>query len=202
VYSQSAEQMQEENELLVRLNQGDSRAFEKLYDSYKLRLAANLYKLLKSDELAREILQDLFLKVWDNRAQIDPEKSFRSYLFKIGENMVNDFYRRAARDKKLRDQLVEANSEIYSHIEETIFQKENSDLLHEAIEMMPPQRKLVYTLCKMEGKSYKEVEQLLGINAKTINSHIFQANKFLKEHFNPKSGAAMAVILATVFKGI
>jgi RNA polymerase sigma-70 factor (family 1) len=202
VYSQSPEELQKEKLLLVRLNQGDSRAFEELYDSYKLRLAGNLYKLLKSDELAKEVLQDLFLKVWDNRAQIDPEKSFRSYLFRIGENMVNDFYRRAARDKRLRDQLVQANSEIYSHIEEQLFFKEDSGLLKEAIELMPPQRKLVYTLCKMEGRSYKEVEELLGINAKTINSHLFQANKFLKEHFNPTSGVSMAIILAAVLKGI
>jgi RNA polymerase sigma-70 factor (family 1) len=202
VYSQSPEELQKEKLLLVRLNQGDSRAFEKLYDCYKLRLAGNLYKLLKSDELAKEILQDLFLKVWDNRAQIDPEKSFRSYLFRIGENMVNDFYRRAARDKRLRDQLVLANSEIYSHIEEQLFFKEDSGLLKEAINLMPPQRKLVYTLCKMEGRSYKEVQELLGINAKTINSHLFQANKFLKEHFNPTSGATMSIILAAVLKGI
>ena len=191
-----------EEELISLLKSGDERAFTVIYDQYKGRLAGNLYKLLKSEELTKEILQDLFLKIWDTREQLDPQKSFRSYLFKIGENMVTDYYRRAARDRNMRDKMVLANTEIYSHIEEQLFTKENAEMLQKAVDQMPPQRRQVFTLCKLEGKSYKEVEEIMGINAKTINSHLFQANKFLKQYFTPKSGAAVAIILSTVFKGI
>jgi RNA polymerase sigma-70 factor (family 1) len=191
-----------EEELIVLLKTGDERAFAVLYDQYKERLAGNLYKLLKSEELTKEILQDLFLKIWDTREQLDPQRSFRSYLFKIGENMVNDYYRRAARDRNMRNKMIMASTEIYSHIEEALFSKENSEMLQKAVDQMPPQRKQVFTLCKLEGKSYKEVEQLMGINAKTINSHLFQANRFLKQYFTPKSGAAMAMVLSVVLKGI
>ncbi|WP_285055461.1 RNA polymerase sigma factor [Pedobacter ginsengisoli] len=191
-----------EEELITLLKAGDERAFGVLYDQYKERLAGNLYKLLKSSELTKEILQDLFLKIWDTREQLDPKKSFRSYLFRIGENMVNDYYRKAARDRSMRNKMMLANTELYSHIEENLFSKENAELLQQAVDKMPPQRKLVFTLCKLEGKSYKEVEQIMGINAKTINSHLFQANKFLKQYFTPKSGAALAMVLAAIFKDI
>lgn len=191
-----------EEELIGLLKAGDERAFSVIYDRYKERLAGNLYKLLKSEELTKEILQDLFLKIWDTREQLDPEKSFRSYLFKIGENMVNDYYRRAARDRNMRDKMILASTELYSHIEEQLFTKENAEMLQKAVDQMPPQRKQVFILCKLEGKSYKEVEQIMGINAKTINSHLFQANKFLKQYFTPKSGAAMAMVLGAILKGV
>jgi RNA polymerase sigma factor (sigma-70 family) len=123
-----------EEELIGLLKAGDERAFSAIYDQYKERLAGNLYKLLKSEELTKEILQDLFLKIWDTREQLDPQKSFRSYLFKIGENMVNDYYRRAARDRNMRDKMILASTELYSHIEENLFNKENAEMLQRAVD--------------------------------------------------------------------
>lgn len=191
-----------EKELVASLRDGSKSAFETLYNLYKQRLAGNLFRLLKSDELTLEILQDLFLKIWDNRARIDPEKPFKSYLFKIAENMVIDYYRRAARDKVMRDKMIQASTEIYTHVEEQMFKKENGELLHQAIDLMPPQRKRVFILFKLEGKSYKEIEQILGIGEKTINSHLFQANKFLKQHFLSDSGKGLLLFVAAFLEGI
>lgn len=78
----------DEKSLLLQLKSGDERAFEILYNNYKFRIAGNLFKLLKSDDLVKEILQELFFKIWEVRTQIDPEKSFKSYLFRIAENLV------------------------------------------------------------------------------------------------------------------
>ncbi|MEJ2883235.1 RNA polymerase sigma factor [Pedobacter sp. GR22-6] len=192
----------QEIELTLLLKKGDKNAFAKLYDLYKQPLTANLFKLLKSEELTFDILQDLFLKIWENREQIDPDKSFRAYLFRIAENMVYDYYRRAARDSKMQLDIMQTSTEIYSYIEEDLLIRENSALLREAVALMPPQRRQVFTLCKLEGKSYKEVEQLMGINPKTINSHLFQASKFLKAHFNKNSGLSAIVFLSTMFKNL
>ena len=79
----------------MRLLQGDELAFEKIYRLYSPRLYGKLLKLLKSVPQTEEILQDVFLKVWEYRASIDPEKSFRAFLFKIAENKVYDFFRKA-----------------------------------------------------------------------------------------------------------
>jgi RNA polymerase sigma-70 factor (family 1) len=191
-----------EKELLLLMKQGDEAAFSELYNSYKYRLAGNLYKLVKSDDLAKELLQELFVRVWIGRNQIDLNKSFRSYLFRIAENLVYDYYRLAAKDKRLRDKMIAASSEIYTHIEEAIFFKEHSQMLNDAIQLMPPQRKRVFVLFKIEGKSYKEIEQLMGISEKTINSHLFQANRFLKAYFNPASGAGLLVVLNVIVNDV
>nr|WP_121271281.1 RNA polymerase sigma-70 factor [Pedobacter schmidteae] len=191
-----------EVELLTRLGNGDKYAFELLYNQYKYRIAGNLLKLLKSEDLAEEILQDLFVKIWDTRKTIDPQKSFRSYLFRIAENMVMDYYRKASRDKRIQDKLMAATAESYSHIEEHIFNKESELLLYNAIELLPPQRKQVFTLCKLEGKSYKEVSELLGISHSTINDHLLKSNRFLKQHLNPQSGTVLSGVVAAILFGI
>lgn len=189
-------------ELIFSLKAGDSSAFSILYNRHKQSLAANLLKLLKSEELTFDLLQDLFLKVWENRNQINPEKSFGGYLFTIAENMVADYYRRAARDTKMQLAIMQSTTEIYSYIEENLLFRENSALLREAVALMPTQRRKVFTLCKLEGKSYKEIEEIMGINAKTINSHLFQASKFLKAYFNDQSRLITIVIVSAIVENI
>lgn len=191
----------DEKTLLFQLKNGDERAFEILYNSYKFRLAGNLFKLLKSDDLVKETLQELFFKIWEVRTQIDPEKSFKSYLFRIAENLVNDYFRKVAKDKRLLAKMLASSSELYLHIEEDMLSKEEAQKLQQVIDMMPPQRKMVFTLCKLEGKSYKEVEEIMGINAKTISSHMLQANKFLRNHFKDSSGMVLSIVLSVLFKG-
>src|SRR5215213_1242421 len=88
---------QEERDLLLMLRKGNEEAFEKIYQLYSPRLFGRLLKLVKSDAQAQEILQDVFLKLWEYRRSVDPEKSFHSFLFKIAENKVYDFFRKAAR---------------------------------------------------------------------------------------------------------
>lgn len=189
-----------EKELLIRLRSGDEQAFEILYHSHKRKLAGNLLRLLKSEELAQETLQELFLKIWDNRANIDPERSFRSYLFRIAQNMVYDLFRRSARDKRIETYLMSASSEMYSHIEEDIFNREMAQLLQQTIDMLPPQRKKVFTLFKIEGKSYKEISEEMSISNATINEHIQKANQFLRKQLNPTSTITVTLLVTAMLQ--
>lgn len=191
-----------DQELTLLLKDGDEPAFVELYNRYKLRILGNLIKLLRSEDLALELSQDLFLKIWDTRKQLDPEKSFRSYIFRISENMVMDFFRRAARDKKLQAQMMVAQSELYSHIEENIIQAQESKRFEQAIALLPPQRKQVFTLCKLEGKSYQEVSELLGISTSTVSDHLLKATRFLKAKMNTSSPLAISAFALAVIDGI
>jgi RNA polymerase sigma-70 factor (family 1) len=187
----------DEKKLILQLKAGSAHAFESLYHAYKLRIAGNLYKLLKSEKLVEEMMQDFFLKIWENRSKIDPDQSFRSYLFRVSENMVYDFFRKTSRDSKLRDQLKVNYREFYTHVEEGILQKENNTRLSEAIALLPPKRREIFILCKIEGKSYREVGELLGISPSTVNNQLLQANKFLKRMLDP--GTAVAAVVMMLF---
>jgi RNA polymerase sigma-70 factor (ECF subfamily) len=185
----------DEKELLLLLLNGSEQAFEKIYKLYSTRLYGNLLKLVKSEAEAQEILQDVFLKIWDNRQRIDIDKSFRSYLFKIAENKVYDFFRKAARDKKREAQLISLATNDYIAAEELFMAEEKSAILQRAIDSLPPQRQQVFRLCKLEGKSYKQVSELLGISVSTISDHIVKATKSIRDYFENNEQALFSLFV-------
>lgn len=186
-----------EQELLLQLQQGDQKAFTHLYRRYKDPLGYRLFQLLKNDALAEEVLQDLFLKVWEHRANIDPQQPFRAYLYRIAANLSYNLMNRASKERAILEQIIEGSTELYRHIEEQLFQKENEALLHAAIERLPSQRKKIFIACKIEGKSYKEVADELRISPHTVNDHIQKAMQYLRMHIaaSAHSYLALAVLL-------
>lgn len=170
-----------EKDLVLLLNESNEAAFEELYHLYSNRLLGYLIKLVKFETLAAEILQEAFIKIWNNRQSIDPEQSFRCYLFRITENLVYDFFRKAARDKKLEAALINNACHEYRHVEEKINKKEINQLLQNAIDTLPPKRRQVFQLIKMEERSYEEVSELLQVSTSTINDHVVKATKSIRE---------------------
>ncbi|MEO6134852.1 MAG: RNA polymerase sigma-70 factor [Ginsengibacter sp.] len=167
--------------LVKLLNEGNEAAFEELYYLYSKDLLRFLMKLVKAENFAAEIAQEAFIKIWNNRQNIDPEKSFHSYLFRIAENLVYDFFRKAARDKKLQTVLINIACVEYLHVEEKINREETNLLLRNAIDTLPPKRRQVFQLIKMEERSYEEVSELLHVSTSTINDHVVKATKSIRE---------------------
>lgn len=185
-----------EKELVLLLSQGNKAAFEELYHLYSKRLLGYLIKLLKSENLAAEQLQETFVRVWNARHDINPDQSFRSYLFRIAENLVYDFFRKAARDRKLQSALIHAHSNQYSHVEESCSAKEREQALNAAINSLPPKRRQVFQLVKIEERSYEEVSELLHVSASTINDHVVKATKCIRARLE---GYHMTFITILIF---
>ena len=184
-----------EKSMLLQLQTGDREAFDYIYHQYKDRIYSNLLKLTRTDDLAEELLQEVFYKLWLNRSQLEGVQSFSAYLYRMAANLVADFYRKAALDKKLQDRLIYTMTELYDHVEEHINYKDASLLLEQAVASLSPQRQTVYKLCKVEGKSYEEVSQILGISTSTINDHIVKARRVIQKHFVNSQEATVTLVL-------
>lgn len=180
--------------LLQQLKGGSEPAFNALYNLHSKMLLSNIRSLVKDNETAKELLQDLYLKIWENRAVINPEQSFKSYLFTIARNIVYDYFRRASLDKKAKAILMIHAIDSYTHTEEGIAFKESNRMLKAAIDELPPQRRLVYTLSKREGKSHQEISRLLGISISTVNNHMVKANKEIQKFLLRHSDLLVLVI--------
>jgi RNA polymerase sigma-70 factor (ECF subfamily) len=185
----------QEQILFAHLKEGDQRAFEQIYQLYSERIYGRLIRLLKDEDIASSILQDVFLRIWERRAQIDPDQSFKAYLYKIAENFVYDYFRKVARDKKLQVKLRAAAAEYYDELEENIFRKEYEALVSEAILKLPPQRQKVFLLCRIEGKSYEEAAGLLGVSVSTVSNQLVKATKSVKEYVISANGMAFTILL-------
>ena len=172
----------EEEVLLSELKTGSEAAFGYFYERYSLQLYRKLLGMVRVDVIAQELLQDLFVRIWEKRALIDPERSFKAYLYTIAERLVYDHFRKLTREARLERALALGRSELADTTEETVLAREAQSLIDEAIRALPEQQRRVFTLCKIDGKSYEEASALLGISTGTINTHITRATKTIKAH--------------------
>lgn len=170
-----------EKELVSQLSTGSEAAFEQLYKHYCPGLAIKLLRITKSEQYTSDLLQEAFLRIWNRRASLDPEKSFLSYINTVVEHLAIDYFRKASRDRQLMTAIKKAAISAYDSIEEALYRKENAQLLHSLINSLPPQRRQVFQLVKIEGRSYDEVGQLLNVSPSTISDHIVKATKQIRE---------------------
>lgn len=189
-----------ERDLVGLLCKDDEQAFKILYESYSNRLLGYLIKFTKSEDDAAEILQETFMRIWNNRKTLDPLKSFRSYLFRIASNLVYDYFRAKALKKKIHAVLTDQNP-VTVEEEEIIFKKEDSRLINEAIRSLSPKRRKIFWLIKIEGHSYSEVSQLLNISSSTINDHVVKATKLIRDKLLLYHSIESAIILSIIFAG-
>jgi RNA polymerase sigma-70 factor (family 1) len=187
---------------LERLKEGDQRAFNYLYEQHSLIIYRRLKKMVKIDTLADEFLQDVFVKLWEKRHLIDPEQSLKAYLHLIAQNLVFDFYRKLAREARLQEEVKHTISEFHNPIQEDFYFKETTGVLQKAINNLPAQQKLVFTLCKIEGKSYEEVGRDLGISTSTINGHIVKATKSVKAYMTDYHKVAFGLLIGIVINDL
>jgi len=183
--------------LLEQIRAGNEHAFAALYERYAGRLYGNLIKLVKDRNVAQELLQDVFLKLWEKRKSIQVESSFAAYLFSITKHMALNFSRRVVLDARVVSVLAAGTPSGYSHIEEGVVAKELELLYDNAVNALPPKRRTVYLLCKHEGKSYEEVSRELGISTSTINDHMVKALRFIEQRLR-YSGAVGIMLIASL----
>ncbi len=195
-------QANDEKELLIQLREGSCQALDYFYHQYSLQIYRKLLKMVRVNVIAEELMQDVFVRIWDKRHCIDPQQSFRSYLYTVAQNLVYDMYRKIAREEKLQNILRSANSELYVHVEEDMFLKETHQMLDRAINNLPSQQKLVFTLCKLEGKSYEDASAALGISTSTINGHIVKATRSIKSYLFREKNAAFLLAISLILADI
>lgn len=187
-----------EKELLSRLRSGDQSAFNVLYQAYERKVYYNLKKIVHIPEIAAELHQDVFLKVWNKREYLDIETPFEAFLLTIARNSAIDFYRKAARDKKLTDQLILLMTEVYDPIADIMALKETSSALETAISKLPPQRRLVFRRIKMENESYESTAKHFGVSIGTIKDHMAKAIHFLRTEISDSKLLTFPVVIISM----
>lgn len=170
-----------EPELLQQLKSGDEQAFKTLYKAYNFQLYANLLRWVKDEEAAKDLLQDLFIRVWEHRAGIQPDKPFQAYLFVTAKHLMLNYLKHVSVEQQLERFLAADSSELYLHVEEQLYYKEAAELLQQVIAKLPPQRRKAYRLCKEAGKTYEEAALEMNVSKGTVHDHIVNANRFIKE---------------------
>lgn len=188
-----------EKELLDGLRNGSESAFTQLYRNYNLSLYYNILALVKDEHIAEELVQDVFSRIWRQRYSINIEKSFSAYLFVMSRNRVFDFFRQVMRDQELYARIKAVASEHYDHIEQALFARENADLLRKAIATLSPQRRRAFELCKMEGFSYRQASEEMGVSLSTLKDHMVNALETIRLYISKNMEVAGVLIFYCIW---
>lgn len=189
------EQTYQEYHVLLRLQQGDTNAFLELYNHYHAPLYHYVLRFVKSPAVAEDILQDVFLKIWEIRNRINPDLSFKAYLYRICRNSVFKLLKKIAIDENLRLQVMQQFAQSVSDADLKICWQQYEEMLQAAIARLSAQRQKVFRLCREEGKTYDEVAAELGISRNTVKEHMVLAMKSIKEHFTKNGNTPPGFIL-------
>lgn len=168
-----------ETTLLKALREGDEKAFEKIYLNYYKRTLYFITGLVKSENDAEELTQEVFIKLWINRNTIDPERSVHSYMYTIARNAAFNFLKHKLVEKNYISEYTVQNTETETS-EEILFAKEIALLIEMSVEKMPEQQRKIYKMSRKEGLSNEEIATRLQISKKTVENQLSLALGELK----------------------
>ena len=169
-----------DQELLIKLRKGDIPAFDELYFRYAKKLMAFALTFFPNRELAQDGVQDIFIRIWEKRAELDDSKSFKTYLFQS----VKFFMYNYARDKKPCCTLEEAPEHFFlkeNKVENDIAYHDLELAVFSLVEKLPKVQQEVFRLNKLEGFSAYEIAQKLNLSKRTIEHHIYLSTKTIKK---------------------
>lgn len=187
-----------EQELLTQLAAGDEQAFGTIYRHYIFSVSQFLVKYLKSPQIAEDISQEVFVKIWENRIRMSQVDSFKAYLFVTARNHSLNVLKSASRAAPVMGEIVRHYQLQRSDTEDELLNKEYLQFLQRTIADLPPRSREVFRLCREQGKSYDEVAALLGISRNSVKNHMVHSMKQLKIAVEKELGISFAIFLLLI----
>lgn len=181
-----------ERELINRLKSNDQSAFEKLFRLYFPRLKKYAQTFIENKGEAEDLVQDIFVQVWNKRANLDTEKHFASYLFVLVKNRcLNSLKRKVVEDKFVASQLNSSTEELYHisfEVEESFTSMEEK--LHVELEniiaKMPERCQVAFRLKWLEGKKNREIAESMNISTTMVDKHLANGLKIARQNLTPE----------------
>ena len=185
-----------DTELAILLTRNNEAAFSELYVRYKDKLYYFCLHLLKSKEEASDIVQEIFIRIWESRNFINPDLSFSSFLYTMARNRILNYFRDIDIDVKVKEILATHKVTEEEAIDSKIIYTEYQVILQNAISQLPPQRRKIFNMSRIESMSHKEIAAELGISVNTVQEHISEALKFIKAYFSKHADMSISLLLA------
>lgn len=169
-----------EYELLQMLKSGSEAAYKEIYDRYWGLLFVHAYKILRSEEEARDILQELFIHLWKRRHSLAEIDSLSSYLYTSVRNRVINELSRQKNNQRLLESFQYHSSSNYSPVLERIQEKQLAEIIENEYKHLPEKMRIVFELSRKQALSHKEIGRILNISDKTVKKQVANALKLIK----------------------
>lgn len=184
-----------DTDILLRLKQGDEKAFEAVYWKYSSWVYNFIHSLLYDKSLAEDLTQTVFLKIWEKRAIIDPELGFDSYLFAIARNLVYKETEHRLQSEQFHVALNDHSVATDSLTEDNIDAESLREYIDTLIEQLPSARKEIFQLSRRQHLSNKEIASRLSISEKTVETQLYRALRFIKQKLSEDTNLVVLILL-------
>jgi RNA polymerase sigma-70 factor (family 1) len=175
-------ELRDEEWILAEIAKGNQLAFGKLFNFYRNKVYGYALALLQTESLAEEIVQNVFLKLWLKREELVTITNFGGFLRVIAKNESLNALKKIALEKKNTQVASEHTLTFDFNTENAVQLKETQQILDSAIEGLPPQQKIIYRLCQIEGVKQKDVADQLNISPLTVKAHLRDAVKSIRAY--------------------
>jgi len=185
-----------EQELLLRIATGDHLAYREIFERYWNKVYAIGLRLSKSPELAKDLAQETFIKIWNNRDKLPAVTNFSAFLFTVARHLAIDHLRKKVFTTNNEDYLVEYFSDETITPHEKAEYKELEKLLNSAVNNLPTQLQQVFRLSRFEGLSHAEIALRMNITRITSKSYMVRALYAIRKYLSQYNNEQFTIILA------
>jgi RNA polymerase sigma-70 factor (family 1) len=189
-----------ESILVARLSNGDEQAFKALFHAHKNKLFQYSLRYVRSTDIAEDIVQDTFLKIWEQRHTLNVESAFGAYLFRIARNQIFNHFKKAVHHAAYEKRSMQQSAESPNHQTEwEVFSSDYEAHLQRAVGQLPAQRQLIFQLSRKEGLSHEEIAQKLSLSKNTVKVQINKALKAIRVYLELTTDLSLALICLFIY---
>jgi RNA polymerase sigma-70 factor (ECF subfamily) len=187
-----------DEKLISALKKDDHYAFDQTFHKYGSSLFSFVLSILKDKTDTEEVIQEVFLKIWDKRKELDSSRSFKSYLFTIAVNTTKNMYRRKLQEERYKQNIaLELN--FNQAIDFDVIEYQNLlDYIDKIIEKLPASRREIFVLSKKDGLKNQEIAKRLNISEQTVKNQLVSAMKFLRSE-SARDGNELGLLFFLLF---
>lgn len=174
--------------------QSSDHLFEDIFHTKKEKVYRFLLSMLKSEFVAEEVTQEVFIKLWVQRDSLETIQNIDAYLYRVTKNQALNHIRQATNSLKIVQRYTAPIPQYEECTEKKVMERDYQELLNRALDQLSPQRKLVYKLSREEGLSHLEIAEQLHVSKNTVKNHLVYTLSFLKDYL-VRHGIAVIFLL-------
>lgn len=194
----SATQIYSEKELLERVAKGEEQAFANLVQLYSSRLYTYMYRITGNSYESEELVQDIFVQLWQTRETLTSVKNFGAYLYILSKNRATNALKKVIRIRNEMNRW--ATEQVSVSVDDDGFQEQISNLLDQAIDALPPKQQKIWRMSRMQHMKYEAIARELDISKDTVNKALQAANKNITTYVNKHLDTLLLLLLTFILE--
>ena len=170
---------------MLQLTEGNESAFKQIYDRYWPGIYKTVKRYTKSQEVAEDIVQEIFTTLWNNRTHFTEVINIEYYLITMAKNLTYKTLRKMAFEKEVRNHWSEEGLRKENVENDAVLDQQYAQLIQHAVGLLPSQQKQIFQMAKVEGLSHKDIATQLKISHLTVKTHMAKALRTIRHYLQP-----------------